>query len=160
MTRNACTVTPVVLLILRRRLDILASERFLLMFVLFRLILIAMVAMPQGICCIALGCDQSTKEVLQEATGSAECCNCCRIISESATKSGSSECPPTKSCECSCRFQTSISTPPKSLDSLSSKCCFFDRPVDVRYPPTAICVSTIGQSGSIRLQILYCVWRC
>ena len=131
-----------------------------------RYILIALLALPQGMCCVATGCKTREKRVAGESNPSSECCSCCRgkpdgqPSAKLSNHSDASKCAPAKSCECKCRFQLGIPREPVTLDALSSLHSSFDRPFEINSPAveTSVAISIVPRS--IRLQILYCVWRC
>ena len=133
------------------------------MFVLFRLILVAALGLPQGLCCIATGCDRSSKRVVQKTEQAPVCCKCCKTKSETQPKdlgfSASKDCPGQK-CECRCRFQVGLMSTPVSLDSSASSCGAIDRTVEVHFCVHTNEVTQVSVHPLIRLQILYCIWRC
>ena len=133
------------------------------MFVLFRLILVAALGLPQGQCCIATGCDRSSNRVVQKTEPTPVCCKCCKGKSDTKPKdlgfSATKDCPgPT--CECRCRFQVGLISTPVSLDSSASSCGAIDRTVEVHFCVHTNEVTQVSVHPLIRLQILYCVWRC
>ena len=134
------------------------------MFVLFQIILIALQALPQGLCCVTAGCYQTTKCCVFETKTANKPCNCCKVKAKPAV-SQSDKCapekrPPSRSCECKCRFQIAITTSPLSLDEVSYDYCVMHRPAAFNSKPSASYALKIGSHRWIGFQILYCVWRC
>lgn len=153
------------LLIWRRLFDTLVRWEKCMMN-LIRYLLVVLVALPQGFCCLTMGCKFEEKRSVLIALPSPVCCACCHNASESihtrSNNAGTNRGPASKTCECRCRFQ--ISDPRSSfayslplIGGLVGVTSDEFNPCPIREPNTARDVST---HLPIRLQILYCVWRC
>ncbi len=134
-----------------------------------RYLLVVLLALPQGLCCVATGCESKSKGAHPNSEPSREHCSCCRTkpagsftpsVRITPTDSPLEKCAPTKQCECKCRFHIGIPRPVITLDSLASLDCYGERPVEISQPEIESCPVTTSLSTSIRLQILYCNWRC
>ena len=134
------------------------------MFVLIQYILVAATALPQGSCCIALGCDPCSKRVVEKANPTPDCCKCCVSKSHPTRKardaSGSKKCPGPKSCECRCRFPLGLLSSPLSMDAVARGYSVFDRTIELSGCLTQKNMSNDTAHSFVRLQVLYCIWRC
>ena len=131
---------------------------------LVRLVLIALVTMPQGWCCVAMNC--GNRCVVSKATAShqkASPCPCCKQLDLNSCHPDSSndnrERIP-KSCNCKCPFLIAAtnSLPSVVATAMDSR---FDEPfrlISQRHSMQS--VSAVSFFAFVRLQILQCSWQC
>ena len=129
-----------------------------------RLILIALVAMPQGWCCFVIDC--GTCSVDSEATATQQkalSCPCCKqldlnICHPDSSNDNGERIP--KSCDCKCQFPIAAtnSTPSVVATALDSR---FVEPLRMGSRcPSRQTVSSVSFFAFVRLQILQCSWQC
>ena len=134
------------------------------MFVLLRLILIAWLALPQGWCCAAKGCEKPSSSIATGLSKTNKCCSCCREkavdAAQNSARPDSEKCPPSNSCECKCRFQIAIPKSFASLDVVYTISSDLFEQVETLTPNLGLDGTAIEWRPPVRLQILYCVWLC
>jgi hypothetical protein len=129
---------------------------------LLKIILIALIAMPQSWCCVVQGCDSDCDVVETAMQLAPKGCICCeRALPADACASPEKAAPKSvpRPCECSCRFQISfahapaiygVGSPAGLVEYVSSDLLCGITPVPTTAPPLLL----------IRLQVLYCSWQC
>ena len=134
------------------------------MSLLFRLILIAWLALPQGWCCVAKGYEKSSDSNCAETNSAGNSCRCCRIKPETAlSESGiprPDKSPPLKSCECKCRFQIAAPKSQTICDIFSIIGNYRSHRAEANAHRESLGVTSVDRNPFIRFQILYCIWRC
>ncbi len=134
------------------------------MFVLIRYILVAAAALPQGLCCIATGCSPCSRRDAENTNPIPVCCKCDHLKSETSRKvpiaPGSKKCSGPKSCECRCRIPHGVLSTPVSMDTVALCLAVFDRTIESNGCLTQKNKTDVTIHPFVRLQILYCIWRC
>ncbi len=129
-----------------------------------RLILIALVAMPQGWCCVAVDCgnccDVSKTAATQQKTLSCPCCTQLdlNICHPDSSNDGGERIP--KSCDCKCQFLIAATNPPPSVVATAIDSRFYEPFEMVPQCHSGQTVSAISFFAFVRLQILQCSWQC
>ena len=129
-----------------------------------RLVLIVLLAMPQGWCCFVESCESGcvdSKEVASPRK-TLSCC-CCKQLDPASCQSDSkndqkSRIP--KSCDCQCRFLIAATNSPTSVVETAVDSGFdepFRMKLDCRSKQT---VSALPFFAVVKLQILQCSWQC
>jgi len=129
-----------------------------------QLILIVLLAMPQGWCCFVFSCERGgvdSKEVASQ--GKTLSCCCCKQLDPDSFQSDSTNDHETripKSCECRCRFLIAVTNSAPSV-VVSAVDSGFDEPfrmeLDCRSKQT---VFVSPYFAVVKLQILQCSWQC
>jgi len=129
-----------------------------------RLVLIVLLAMPQGWCCFVFSCERGgvdSKEVASQ--GKTLSCCCCKQPDPDSCQSDLTNDHETripKSCECQCRFLIAATNSPPSVVVSAVDSCFnepFRIELDCRCKQT---VSALPFFAVVKLQILQCSWQC
>ena len=129
-----------------------------------RLILIVLLAMPQGWCCFVLSCERGYVDSQEEASPQETLsCRCCKQPAQKSCQSDSTNDHETripKSCDCQCRFLIAATNSPPSVVVSAVDSCFdepFRMELDCRCKQT---VSALPFFAVVKLQILQCSWQC
>ncbi len=129
-----------------------------------RLILIALVAMPQGWCCALMGCGtccvDSEMAATQQETSSCPCCKQLdlNICHPDSSNDGRERFP--KSCDCKCQFLIAAANSPPSAIATSVDSCFDEPCRIVSQGHLRPKFSAVSFFAFVRLQILQCSWQC
>ena len=129
-----------------------------------RLVLVALVAMPQGWCCVVMDCGtccvDSEIAASEQKTVSCPCCKQLdRDICQTDSRNNREERIP-KSCDCHCRYLIADTQSPSKVVAAAVDSCF-DEPFRI----DSQChsrprFSNVPFFAFVRLQILQCSWQC
>jgi hypothetical protein len=129
-----------------------------------RLILIVLLAMPQGWCCFVELCESGCVDSNEVASPQKTLpCRCCKQLDPDRCQSDSTNDHETripKSCECQCRFLIAATNSPPSVVVSAVDSCFdepFRMELDCRSKQP---VSVLPYFAVVKLQILHCSWQC
>lgn len=129
-----------------------------------RLILIALMAMPQGWCCIAMDCgnccDVSATVAPHQKTLSCACCTQLDLNTCHPDSSIDDRERIPKSCDCKCQFLIAATNPPPSVVATAIDSRFEEPFRMVLQSYSRQTVSAVSLFAFVRLQILQCSWQC
>lgn len=129
-----------------------------------RLILIVLLAMPQGWCCFVVsfesGCVDSNEVASPQKKLS---CRCCKPLNPNSCPSDSKNDQKTrvpKSCDCQCRFLVAATNFPPSVVVSAVDSCYNESLRLELGCRSKQSVSALPYFAVVRLQILQCSWQC
>ncbi len=144
--------------------SILKVKRDLEMDRFIRLILIVLLAMPQGWCCFVVSCANGCADSKEVASPqNALSCRCCKQLDPESCQSDSKNDQQTripKSSECQCRFLIAATNSPTFVVVTAVDSGFnepFRTELDCSSKQT---VSALRCFAVVKLQILQCRWQC
>jgi len=129
-----------------------------------RLILIALVGLPQGWCCVVQtgeSCCKASNSANTEPRSSV--CACCKHLDPDsclANPSHEKEGPTPGTCECHCRFQIARPTAPSSVVFAAVESRSIEPFGMDSHSRSQLVVSDVPYSPKVALRILHCSWQC
>jgi len=132
--------------------------------VFIRLILIGLVGLPQGWCCVVQVGDSCCKAPNSANTEpkTSDCACCKHLVPDSclANPSNEKEGRTPGSCECHCRFQIARPTAPSNLDFVAAESNLFEPFRMDALSRSEVVVSHVPFFAKVALHILHCSWQC
>ena len=132
--------------------------------VFIRLILIALVALPQGWCCVVQTGESYCKAPNSSKTApKSSVCTCCKhldpdfCLANPYNKKGG---PTPGSCECHCRFQIALPTAPSIVAFAAVGSKLFEAFGMDSHSRSELVVSVVPFFPKVALRILHCSWQC